>query len=150
MKQIYSHLMPFQFLEWVIQYVQPDSLARQPQVLSKQKMHQPVGRWDVNHSTQHNGLDHKYTMDIIIPTFVLIDFSRSCLFIDLTIFGTSCFSSHLGLCAEKKTPFQYLNTSTEHCVNPKSTYNIFPTHCKTAHNFLRPIDFWMMKVKLLI
>ena len=30
-------------------------------------------------------------------TFVLMDFSRSCLFIDLTIFGTSCFNNHLGL-----------------------------------------------------
>jgi hypothetical protein len=33
----------------------------------------------------------------VIPSFVLMDFSRSCLFIDLTIFGTSCFNNHIGV-----------------------------------------------------
>lgn len=41
---IYSHLMLFQFLELVIQCAQQGSLARQPQVPSKQKMPQPANR----------------------------------------------------------------------------------------------------------
>lgn len=34
---------------------------------------------------------------LMTTTFVLIDFSRNCLFIDLTIFDTSCFNNHRGL-----------------------------------------------------
>jgi hypothetical protein len=32
-----------------------------------------------------------------LTTFVLMDFSRNCLLIDLTIFDSSCFNNHLGL-----------------------------------------------------
>ena len=34
---------------------------------------------------------------VIYSTFVLIDFSRNCLFTDRTIFATSCFNRYLGL-----------------------------------------------------
>jgi len=49
---------------------------------------------------QYDQIYHPKTMSHRIveeQTFVLIDFSRNCLLIDLTTFGTSCFSNHRGL-----------------------------------------------------
>ena len=46
-----------------------------------------------------------------IPTFVLIDFSRNCLVIDLTILGTSCFNNHLGLYKMLRDQFLFFTGS---------------------------------------
>ena len=88
------HLMLFQFLEWAILCDQQDNRARQPQALSRQKMHQPREYQSIKVTTEHTK-SRSSTNNFF--TFVLIDFSRSCLFIDFTIFGTSCFNNHLGL-----------------------------------------------------
>lgn len=94
LRPVNLHLMLFQSLESVIQYAHQDSLVGPPQVLSVQKMHQPA---DTKGSYNRITNIKQQNWHLIILTLVFIDFSRSCLFIDLTIFDTSCFSSHFGL-----------------------------------------------------
>lgn len=51
-----------------------------------------------NQSNEPPTLNINHGDGIIVSfTFVLIDFSRNCLFTDRTIFATSCFSRYLGL-----------------------------------------------------
>jgi hypothetical protein len=54
-------------------------------------------------------------------TLVLIDFSRNCLFIDLTIFGTSCFSNHLGLHNSYTCKINSLGDHTPEAINQLQT-----------------------------
>jgi len=88
------HLTPSQFQKQENRYDLQDSQVRQLQVPLILKMPPPEIHRIISHKSQ---MVNKPNLKKPLITFVLMDFSRSCLFSDRTIFGTSCFNSDRGL-----------------------------------------------------